>query len=291
MDKLVQSYIEKNHGKYEYLSNLSNEVYLLKKTRSDEKFVLKTLLRKEKYIGSVEMFEKRFKDLVSSGENIILKPEEVGTINKQYYKLYKYHEVTLRDLIRQYILTAKEAVHLFENILETMQLLHNIKIYHGNLKPSNIFYAKDGRLLLADFAFESEPQDSHYLIPNAAQCPPAAQDIYALGVIFYELLSWDSAQNGIFHQIHIPGNLYLITEKACLHPDKKFFSDADDMHEFLRRAVKPQLEVEKKKDIQESMKEIETKQIKIKEKTRTFLLYLMLYTLAGLIILYLYLKQ
>ena len=290
MDKLVQSYIEKTEGKFEYLNNLSNDAYLLKKTRSDEKYVLKTLIRKENYIGSVDMFKKRFKDLTSANDQIILKAEDVGAINKQYYKLYKFHEVSLKDLISQYILTAKECIQLFESILETIQLLHSIKIYHGNLKPSNIFYTKDGRLVFTDFAFESELHDSHYLIPNSTDYPLVVHDIYALGVIFYELLNWQTAENGIKHNIHIPGNLFLVTEKACLDLKTRHFSSAEDLHEFLLKACKPQLDLFKPREIQESSIETETKQFKLREKTRTFLLYVMLYSLVGLIILYLYLK-
>ena len=86
-------------------------------------------------------------------------------------------------------------------IAETLQYLHAHSVIHRDLKPSNIMLTDDGRVVLMDFGLQADTEEDrarvrgtpHYLAPEAVMDPEhsasSALDIYALGIIAFEMLT------------------------------------------------------------------------------------------------------
>ncbi len=97
----------------------------------------------------------------------------------------------------------RERLRLFREICEAVRYAHTQAIIHCDLKPSNIFVDAEGAVRLLDFGIaqrldQLQPGEVHrlrgtlgYAAPEqyGAKSPSTATDVYALGVVLYELLS------------------------------------------------------------------------------------------------------
>lgn len=97
-----------------------------------------------------------------------------------------------------------DALKMIRQICQAVAYAHKQGIVHADLKPANIFLMKDGRVKVLDFGIAQAMQDgSHFdaqvlnaLTPAyasvrmlAGERPQAQDDLYALGCIFYLLLT------------------------------------------------------------------------------------------------------
>jgi serine/threonine-protein kinase PpkA len=110
---------------------------------------------------------------------------------------------TLRDKIKQG-LTFDSAIHIVRSIAKALEYAHERGIIHRDIKPSNIMFRHDGTPVLTDFGVARVvgSQTIHtttglmigspgYMSPEQAigESATIQSDLYALGVIFYEMLS------------------------------------------------------------------------------------------------------
>jgi beta-lactam-binding protein with PASTA domain len=97
-----------------------------------------------------------------------------------------------------------ESAKIAQDIAEALAVAHAQGVIHRDIKPANVMVTRDGKLLVMDFGIarlisgpETAPQTSavlgtaSYLSPEQAQGQPvdARTDIYALGVVLYEMLT------------------------------------------------------------------------------------------------------
>lgn len=128
-----------------------------------------------------------------------------------YYFLMEYVDGTdLGGLIRSKELKPADALAIVPQICDALQYAHDQGITHRDIKPANILVDKRGTVKIADFglakmiAGAGEALTSgltqtgtalgtpHYMAPEQWEHPDQVDhraDIYALGVVFYEMLT------------------------------------------------------------------------------------------------------
>jgi eukaryotic-like serine/threonine-protein kinase len=110
----------------------------------------------------------------------------------------------LRSLInKNQKLTPTEAVEIMQQVCRALEAAHSAGIIHRDLKPQNIMRDKTGRILVMDFGLARTLEGDgmtqtgalvgtmDYMSPEQALGKDLDQrsDIFALGLIFYELLT------------------------------------------------------------------------------------------------------
>jgi ankyrin repeat protein/predicted Ser/Thr protein kinase len=125
-----------------------------------------------------------------------------------YYFIMEFVDgANLRQLERARRLTPEEALAIVPKICEALQFAHDEGIVHRDMKPENILVDSKGRVKIADFGIakivgkEEEITltgtqhtlgTPHYMAPEQVETPNKVDhraDIYALGVVFYEMLT------------------------------------------------------------------------------------------------------
>lgn len=129
---------------------------------------------------------------------------DIGCVGSHHYIAMEYLEGgSLTDRIRQGMSLAA-ALELLEGIAGCLDFVHRKGVVHRDVKPDNILFHADGTPKLTDFGIAkqySQDQDltmdgrafgsPYYLSPEQAQGKvlDGRSDIYALGIVFYEMLT------------------------------------------------------------------------------------------------------
>ncbi len=129
---------------------------------------------------------------------------DVGAIGERHYIAMEYLEGgSLQDRIDQRI-QSEVAIELLENIAVCLHFVHRKGIVHRDVKPSNILFHVDGTPKLTDFGIavqrdrnQEQTMDGsafgspYYLSPEQAEgrTLDGRSDIYALGIVFFQMLT------------------------------------------------------------------------------------------------------
>ena len=129
---------------------------------------------------------------------------DVGEENGMQYIVMEYVKGTdLKKYIKdQAAIPLEKVVDIMGQVLSAISLAHDHQIIHRDLKPQNILVDEDGTVKITDFGIAIALSETsltqtntllgsvHYLSPEQARGGMATRqsDIYALGIILYELL-------------------------------------------------------------------------------------------------------
>ncbi len=117
-------------------------------------------------------------------------------------------------LLREGALHIAEAASIATALCEGLAVAHAAGVIHRDIKPENVLLTSSGRVVLADFgvaAFSAADSDGalvgtlEYMAPEQARGEAAtpATDIYALGVVLFEMLCGMRAFAGTMSEILI----------------------------------------------------------------------------------------
>ena len=179
------------------------DVYEAKDIVTDKVVALKFL--KEKYLldeTQIERFknEARFTSMFNHPN--ILKIYNVGDYNGQLFLSYELLKgKTLKEVLdNRSRLSFDEAIDYMLQMCDALNYIHRAEVIHNDVKPDNIFVLSDGNIKLYDFGIASHTFDKlgKETLASLAYVPievlesnkcSIQSDIYALGVIFFEMLT------------------------------------------------------------------------------------------------------
>ncbi len=118
---------------------------------------------------------------------------------------------TLDDLLQRVggHFSAIQALPIMEQLCGAIQYAHDADVLHGNIKPSNIFIAPDGHVLLSDFGIAHGYDDSQQSLTrvgwgSAEYAAPEQSlgvlrrpsDVYSLGILLFHILTGSTPFTG-----------------------------------------------------------------------------------------------
>ncbi|MCA4073990.1 bifunctional protein-serine/threonine kinase/phosphatase [Pseudomonas kurunegalensis] len=120
-----------------------------------------------------------------------------------YYVIREYPGQSLATLLAEHgPLPLPQWLEMARQLLQAVGVLHRRNLLHRDIKPDNLHLGSDGQLRLLDFGLaycpglcEDAPHDvpgtPSYIAPEAfdGQPPSPRQDLYAVGVTLYHLLT------------------------------------------------------------------------------------------------------
>ncbi len=125
---------------------------------------------------------------------------DFGQADGLFYIVMEFVDgVNLRDLLREGKVEPRQALAIVPPVCEALQYAHDHGVVHRDIKPENLLLDREGRVKIADFGIASlvgaEGESAGtppYMAPELGGAKPAADhraDIYALGVVLYEMLT------------------------------------------------------------------------------------------------------
>ena len=198
-------------GRYRIIKQIGRggmaDVYLAKDLILDGEEVAVKVLRTNYQTDpiAVARFQREARAMADLDHPHIVRITDIGEEDGQQYLAMEYVAgLDLKRYIKEnYPLSNEEAVRIMGQILLAMRLAHARGIVHRDLKPQNILLTPDGTAKVTDFGIavafaetsltqtNSMLGSVHYLSPEQARGSKATfqSDIYAMGIIFYEMLT------------------------------------------------------------------------------------------------------
>lgn len=198
-------------GRYRIIKQIGRggmaDVYLAKDLILDGEEVAVKVLRTNYQTDpiAVARFQREARAMADLDHPHIVRITDIGEEDGQQYLAMEYVAgLDLKRYIKEhYPLSNEEAVRIMGQILLAMRLAHTRGIVHRDLKPQNILLTPDGTVKVTDFGIavafaetsltqtNSMLGSVHYLSPEQARGSKATvqSDIYAMGIIFYEMLT------------------------------------------------------------------------------------------------------
>lgn len=172
--------------------------------------ILRTSLAKDPIY--VTRFQREASAAAALSHKNIVEIYDVGEDEDKYYIVMEYAPgMTLKELIlKRGAVHVVEAIDIMKQVISGISKAHQLGIIHRDLKPQNILVTDSGVAKIADFGIASMQSlaqvtqtdvimgSLHYLAPELARGEKATaqSDVYALGIVFYELLRGEVPFNG-----------------------------------------------------------------------------------------------
>ncbi|WP_339198080.1 Stk1 family PASTA domain-containing Ser/Thr kinase [Solibacillus sp. FSL R5-0449] len=226
-------------------------------------------------LSNEEELHRRFQREALSATSLtnpnIVSIYDVGEDEDMHYIVMEYIKgKTLKQYIQEFSpLSAARSVHIMKQLTSAIAHAHENGIIHRDIKPQNILMDEEGNVKITDFGIATSLGATsftqtnsvigtvHYLSPEQARGGLATMksDIYALGIVFYELLtgelpfSGESAVSIALKHLQaetpsvreldasIPQSVENIVLKATSKDQNHRYSNAEEMEEDLNTCL------------------------------------------------------
>ncbi len=200
---------------------------------------------------------------------------DVGGQATRYMAMERIDGVSLYTLCQQRRLSISDILNISVQLANGLQSIHDARVIHRDLKPGNVLVGKDGHVKIIDFGIAKPTKMSqfgsedatrgfktqtgiiigtvNYLAPEVLRDQSAsnASDIYALGLIIWEMLNGKVP----FKAENLAETINLVTTKPLLiAPSIRAFLPAG-FNEFYERMVSktPQVRPETAREVADEM--------------------------------------
>ncbi len=171
--------------------------------------------------GFAERFQKEAQALAALNHPNIITIHDFGKAGEFFFLLMEFVDgVNLRQAMAGRRFTPKQALAMVPPVCEALQFAHERGVVHRDIKPENLLLDTEGKIKVADFGVAkilgSETREDtriadaekgsipvgtpRYMAPEQKDDPTHADhrvDIYALGVVLYELLTGEAPKKDI----------------------------------------------------------------------------------------------
>ncbi|NUR66504.1 MAG: Stk1 family PASTA domain-containing Ser/Thr kinase [Streptomyces sp.] len=160
----------------------------------------------------VDRFIREAKSVARLAHPNVVQVFDQGTDGSYVYLAMEYIAgCTLRDVLRDRgALQPRAALDILEPVLAALGAAHRAGFVHRDMKPENVLIGDDGRVKVADFGLVRSVDTVtnttgtvlgtvSYLAPEQIEQPGAADarvDVYACGVVLYEMLTGEKPHDG-----------------------------------------------------------------------------------------------
>lgn len=187
-------------------------VYVATDLRLERRIALKVM---HGHLSDDSVFQSRFIQEARAAARLadphVVNVFDQGQDGELAYLVMEYLPgITLRELMReQRRLTIPQTITIMDAILAGLAAAHKAGIVHRDVKPENVLLAEDGRIKIGDFglarATTANTATGQQLLGTIAYLAPelvtrgtadARSDIYALGIMLYEMLVGEQPYKG-----------------------------------------------------------------------------------------------
>lgn len=187
-------------------------VYVATDLRLERRIALKVM---HSHLSDDTVFQDRFIQEARSAARLanpnVVNVFDQGQDGELAYLVMEYLPgITLRELMReQRRLSVSQTITIMDSVLTGLAAAHRAGIVHRDVKPENILLAEDGRIKIGDFglarATTANTATGAQLLGTIAYLAPelvtrgtadARSDIYALGILLYEMLVGEQPYKG-----------------------------------------------------------------------------------------------
>nr|WP_241739975.1 Stk1 family PASTA domain-containing Ser/Thr kinase [Microbacterium invictum] len=187
-------------------------VYVATDLRLERRVALKVM---HSHLSDDTVFQGRFIQEARAAARLadphVVNVFDQGQDGEMAYLVMEYLPgITLRELLReQRRLSIPQTITIMDAILSGLAAAHRAGIVHRDVKPENVLLAEDGRIKIGDFglarATTANTASGQMLLGTIAYLAPelvtrgtadARSDIYALGIMLYEMLVGEQPYKG-----------------------------------------------------------------------------------------------
>ena len=167
-----------------------------------------------------------------------------------YFVMEHIDGTDLRSILKGPGLNPEQALLVVGQICDALQAAHRQGIIHRDIKPENVLISKDGYVKLADFGLARPPgsdgasqlTDTNVVMGTPNYMAPEQQDgaakadhrsdIFALGVMFYEMLTGQTPR-GVFdppsRKVQVDVRIDEVVLKALQSEPERRYQQASEM--------------------------------------------------------------